>query len=283
MPWTSQTLLPPLVMTSRFTAQHWALSEGMTDPSRTTENAINSPLLRLPAELRNKIWAYAYGNAVVHVRSRMRSNVRELQFRVCPEENDPHATRECCSLSDTKASVPLVSKQLWFEATGTFMASNTLVFDRHYDFYEFALLRQESLSRLSRLLIRPGNSPYFGLGSWATVSTSSILGRFNNLQGVRLLLQVSSWDISLLRIKDVMRLPRWRSTRLPAIIRAFQQHPLKNKYTYVKTVPFDHYGMNPVVLNPVITSGMEAIIKVKLLEYHPRRRLSWRGQDDENA
>jgi hypothetical protein len=38
------------------------------DPCRTLRNSIASPLLRLPAELRNYIWALAFGNRTVHPR-----------------------------------------------------------------------------------------------------------------------------------------------------------------------------------------------------------------------
>jgi hypothetical protein len=154
-------------------------------------------MIRLPAELRNCIWAYAYGNAVVHVHLSdfgLRHSRHGVLYSICDSDDDPRTIISCCYFPSNKpASVPLISKQIWYEVTGTFMTTNMFTLNCHFTFYAFALLRRESVSRLSKLLIRL-SGPIRYEDEWSKVLTSSILGRFKNLQGVNLVVQVDPTD-----------------------------------------------------------------------------------------
>jgi hypothetical protein len=67
----------------------------LTFDDSTARNAVESPLLRLPAELRESIWTLAFGMRTVHPRSNgayswksgvKRSTYRQLSFDYCQEE-----------------------------------------------------------------------------------------------------------------------------------------------------------------------------------------------------
>ena len=114
---------------------------------------------------------------------------------------------------------------------------------------------------------------------WASVLTSSLLGRFKNLRGLVLDLVLCWAQFSLLQQKDVMRNVAWKGQKVPAIIRAFQQHQLEASRT---TVTFSKWNTWPAEPRPIAAEGMDVIIKGHLLEYHPRH-LSKRGQENEEA
>jgi hypothetical protein len=87
------------------------------------------------------------------------------------------------------------------------MASNTFALNFYSDFHKFALLRHESVSQLSKLLIRADHTFWSDPShNWSKVLISSILGCFENLQEVTLVLFMLTHNTtSLLHTKDVVR------------------------------------------------------------------------------
>ncbi|KAF2821986.1 hypothetical protein CC86DRAFT_385707 [Ophiobolus disseminans] len=237
----------------------------------TGTNAANSPLFQLPAELRNRIWAYAYGGNTIHVSTKSAPSY-QLRLEVC--ENVEGALCRCNVPEVTpKAPMPLVCEQFWFEVHGIFFASNHFMAKRPGSLRELALYHERFAERVSALRINLREEIYYRMEEWAPVLTSSILGRFKNLRGVTLAFTVHPRNVYLFQPKDVMRDAEWKGLKLPAVLRAFQQHRLDKKRT---TVTFSIKGAE------VPADGLAKIIKDHLLDYHPRR-LSKRGQKEEDT
>ncbi|ORY14377.1 hypothetical protein BCR34DRAFT_585781 [Clohesyomyces aquaticus] len=53
----------------------------------TQQNIIQSPLLRLPAEIRNQIWTYAYSHLVIHPIRVPYSRTREVRYATCRQSD----------------------------------------------------------------------------------------------------------------------------------------------------------------------------------------------------
>ncbi|KAF3032145.1 hypothetical protein E8E11_001785 [Didymella keratinophila] len=98
----------------------------------TTQNSLQSPLLRPPAELRNKIWKFTYQDQELLI---LQSYVTE---RVEYDLGDGEIPR-------------LVSKQFWAEASKVFLDTCTLVF------HDPLLCH---LSQPATLLSSPGSAGY---------------------------------------------------------------------------------------------------------------------------
>lgn len=118
--------------TDLWVQQHAIRSTTLTS-TRAATNLAESPLLRLPAELRNKVWENAYGGNVIHVEFRTgnRQITGALICKRCVEDEDPRKNVNCCvsRTGSGSISVPLVSKQYWAEASITFFASNAFSID----------------------------------------------------------------------------------------------------------------------------------------------------------
>ncbi|KAN0102837.1 hypothetical protein V8E51_011150 [Hyaloscypha variabilis] len=69
-------------------------------------NATNSPLLRLPQELRNKIWGYVLGNQLIHI------GLREWHQRYTSKLTNPHLYNTICQSSITERKAYELSKTL---------------------------------------------------------------------------------------------------------------------------------------------------------------------------
>jgi hypothetical protein len=76
----------------------------------------------------------------------------------------------------------------------------------------------------------------------------------------------------LLQRKDVMTDALWKPRKLPAIIRAFQQHQLKAQRTSAIFAKMVYDYSAPVVESVTFDAqGLDRIIKDLLLDHHPRR------------
>jgi hypothetical protein len=242
------------------------------------QNAERSPLLRLPAELRNKIWEYAYSGSVVFVdltRSISRSKMpRTLIFRSCQQEHDLASSVTCrhraCA---TPFSVPTVSKQFWFEAAAAFLASSTFDFEDAAVFHDFALSGRSYISRIHRISLRDlSGFGWFGQ-KWHLALNSSLVALFEGLQGIHLGLAMTAHEAGT--FQRTFGTAYWMTGSLSKICRSFQQHKLDAKHTTVSVVRHTSYWPPGTVLD---SSRIEGIIKNRLLEHIPSRR-STRGRD----
>lgn len=169
--------------------------------------------------------------------------------------------------------MPLVSKQFWYEVSGTFYDSNIFHFQDPRTLRALALSNEKFAQRASNLRITL--QPHL-IEESASALTSSIVGRFKGLRGVVLEFTLSPYELHLLQRKNVMHDASWRSKKVPTIIRAFQQHQLESRRT---AVIFAGNSNNGGARHPIAAEGMASIIKGHLLDYHPRR-LSKRGQEE---
>lgn len=132
---------------------------------RTAQNAVQSPLLPLPAELRNQIWALLYKTARVTV---MRSQRRYRKTGTSSPKTFQAWPAKCLPQP--------VCKQYWVEATGLFFSTATFDFGMGI-FLAFARspLTQAILSHIKRLSLwsNPDNSRLH----------ASDVGRVSNLEG----------------------------------------------------------------------------------------------------
>ncbi|KAF2000865.1 hypothetical protein P154DRAFT_522146 [Amniculicola lignicola CBS 123094] len=176
-------------------------------------NSAISLLLRLPAELRNEIWRYAYGDLTVHVRSSgqgrpkyyvcrsahsmldyyhmsLEGSSPDSRFRWNQEALNIPGLFSCCPREKelTRFTLPLVSKQYWCEASAIFLESVTFDFKFPRTFSMFMESSQISIPRIQNLAfeITVGFGP-----RWPAALTCKAIGKFRDLQGVQLRLSVS--------------------------------------------------------------------------------------------
>jgi hypothetical protein len=158
----------------------------------------------------------------------------------------------------------LVCKQMWNETTSIFF--ETAVFTMRADnqsFHTFATSpsTQSVVSRVRRLHIHT-----VLLSPWYTAANATDVGRFQSLQGVE-------WDVlfypsnpRLVETPGVMSAPAWKSSKIPLLIQAFQQHKLQKDLT---SVAFRLLGRHYFDRGPDTTLLSETV-RGLLLEYTPR-------------
>ncbi|KAF9692720.1 hypothetical protein EKO04_009235 [Ascochyta lentis] len=269
---------PQHVLAAAATAPSAASPQDAPFVDITALNAVQSPLLRLPAELRNKIWSYAYGDEFVHVDQGF-SKHRLFRFHVCQHKG---SSRPCgCSRNTPLFSIPLVSKQFWWEVSASFQSSATLVFNTE-DSYNVlrAFLRSAhaflAQVRYLELLVLSEHWMYRGdLRGYAL--TSALVGTMKNLQGIRLSLDFDFGPMYLLSDPDIMRSADWKGSGIPRIIQSFRQHKLNPDKIAVdvrlsmcpwRSVLHLNGNFKPSASDLV---SFEEAIKNALLDHHPRR------------
>lgn len=206
---------------------------------RATRNDVQSPLLRLPAELRNIIWEYAFGHMVVHVKSRLRLARNEEYDRKDP---DPWLwfRFEGFAREDLPILRP-VCQRFFAEATGVFWSSCVFSFDKPMSFQALARSGLSCVPRIQRIAIDlkgdhggPSHSIENIPWKWRNVFTVSFVGRFRNLEGVNISGCVE-WDfVDNGATPDIVNGTVWKATAMSTMIGAFQQHKLKAELTSVK-------------------------------------------------
>jgi hypothetical protein len=180
------------------------------------------------------------------------TNMTETQQRV-----------RCCSkgFRELKAfSLPLVSRQFWYEASKVFLASCTFSFENALHLRTLLLDRKHLAARIRRLELNIDR-----LGEWAPTLTCSAIRKLETLQGLTLILHnigvVNRADSSdTWNSNDVMKL---KTSDLPSAIRAFQQHELQERLITVAMLP-PPYAVAEL-------RGLSGTIRGLLLEPHPRR------------
>lgn len=225
--------------------------ENSTDVHRSTLNATQSPLLRLPAELRTKIWELLYSDIIINTYMGDHPEIKYIPV-ACPD-------RPC-----------LVSKQFWAETSHIFLSTCTFRFYAARTFHHFALSQNITVARIRKIWIRC----FLGhldnrincSKRWAQ-ALASVLGRFRGLEGVHLYFLIDYDDIASWDGRDIMNHANRSSkaTKLSAIIRSFQQHNLMGGLTTVKVV-----GLGAAIY-AATSSALSVTIRSHLLDHHPRR------------
>lgn len=111
------------------------------------------------------------------------------------------------------------------------------------------------------------------------------MGRYATLRGVVLELNLPASPLWMLLKKNVMRHVFWKTRKIPAIIRAFQQHKLEAAHTSFLLRRHYYYPMLTKRCSylpqdeHLVTEGLAGLLKGQLLDHHPRR-LSRRGLED---
>jgi hypothetical protein len=233
----------------------------------TAKNSTQSPLLRLPAELRNKIWDYAYGNSVVNV-NRVMYIGKDLSYTSCQEHGVGQDRTNCHGKKCSKpVKVPMVSKQFWYEAVAAFLESNTFEFDNPHALRKFAMSGLPHVAGIRRISIRSSDGLAYALDYWRKAWAASVVEQMGGLRGVDLQLGLHHHDARELQ-KSIMKRPYGRLGNVPKMIRSFQQHQLNDRHTTVNLVEFRwERGPTP---NTSYHTLAEAI-RVELLDHHPRR------------
>ncbi|KAJ8119131.1 hypothetical protein OPT61_g16 [Boeremia exigua] len=198
----------------------------------TARNTLDSPLLRLPAELRNLIWTFAFGDQIILVRGSRSSYDAEnhlVDFRSLDAFSSfRHATLKVAESSFTPK---LVCRQFWAETSQVFLSSCTFRVDHAHDFRKLALSKQPVVPKIRRLMICLGSRTHNFPMYWHDVFTSSLVGRFTSLEGVTFTGEVC-WGPKRGGL-DVMNGSHWKMRHLPNTIRSFQQHKLRENLTLV--------------------------------------------------
>jgi hypothetical protein len=238
--------------------------------------------LRLPAELRNSIWEYAYGGGMVHVRFRhfKRQVTSALLCHRCVHDIIPGSEGEGCCMrrNPPPMSIPLVCKQYWAETSTTFFASNSFSINEPQVFRALVLSNSDFVSRIKQLDF-PSLGFIYSYRPWAAAVNSSTVGYLKSLRGVTMRMFVGHPDDIELEQDDVLGSAYWKAFKLPGIVRAIQQHRLDQGST--KFTIFNYKGWyHGTEMDPGRVGVFEGRIKESLLEHHPRR-ISRRGQEDE--
>lgn len=208
----------------------------------TTQNAEESPLHRLPPELRNAIWKILYSNKDVEVNTLYNRSAFKarpaLVYRIVNRYRD-HAQ----SLEEVDGPAP-ISKQFWAETTSIFFSSAIFEFNAAESFRVFSMThqRQAFIPRITHLRVdskRPSRRAFdyksHGFWStWAAALNPITLGQFNSLEGFE-------WSVTCFAGPQKMQSQNlsladeiWDKSKLMSIVRALQQRRLRPKLTVIQ-------------------------------------------------
>lgn len=187
---------------------------------------MQSPLLRLPAELRNAIWKLAYSDKRLEVRAR----------RVLPRRR---------SFLYFEGPTPgLVCKQHWAEVIPIFLETCTFAFNDDSAFEEFLTTGSPVLAHVRRLAFHVDLSLCIGVGTardWANTlrKISDLSDDLERLEGVQI--SAKSW-LTMLWARQpfvVSGEPSvWEKVGLSGMVRFFQHYKLKEELTSCEVTGF---------------------------------------------
>ncbi|KAF2865442.1 hypothetical protein BDV95DRAFT_586414 [Massariosphaeria phaeospora] len=192
----------------------------------TLHNAQNSSLLRLPAELREQIWTYAFGNRTLHPDSSRKfyghPGRGTLTFYRCQEPHSDaevyamslqgsapdapyswaaesmvqddrwvgsHGTR-CLMQKAENATAPAVCKQMYHEAEEIIWKTTTWSFASPFAFQDFVRTPGVKLHLITQLSIVLDHR---GLHGWENALTPGTVASCTSLVGLNLIMSISRW------------------------------------------------------------------------------------------
>ncbi|KAH6625430.1 hypothetical protein C7974DRAFT_425104 [Boeremia exigua] len=227
----------------------------------TAQNAIQSPLLRLPAELRNKIWQLLYGDQHLEVAiCRWDRKDFDMEFSILRREPGLSVSWE------RPVHVPKpFCRQAWSESMAVFFSSAV------FHFRDVTRLRrlisslphQPLVSRIQRIglagfILR--QHEWMGLHGKLDMVT---VGKIVSLKGLEWSMVVEQEDAQLLAQMNHDTL--WESLQLAKMVEMFQQHKLREDLT---TVTIHDYTGYPF---PGNVAALSDKLRRRLLEHTPRR------------
>ncbi|KAJ4343580.1 hypothetical protein N0V87_000347 [Didymella glomerata] len=252
-------------------AIHTRSSEACKTADITAQNAVESPLLRLPAELRNAIWELVYGNQTVFIARSTRGLGLFRSSHAGYHRYDPDPT------PPSRTPQP-ISKQYWAEAKDVFYYSATFDFRclRAFEAFATAPSTQAAVPYITRISIPTllaGRSYLFS--NSVLESDVAIVRRFSHLKGLEWNLRYMYPLIDLIQDPRLLDAPGWGPFRTSSIIQAFQQHNLEPSLISVKLDPmplsFHHHP-------PLDTTALSNAIRNLLLQHAPERSARARNE-----
>jgi hypothetical protein len=193
---------------------------------RTALNATKSPLLRLPAEIRHRIWCFYFRNLVINVdganrpgdyvahkrvwdptsKSMVYKNLPRLPYYLTFSTCGPITDKVCTHISPLdhdwpwrwdkckhalRVFHPLVCKQFWFETHSMLVGRATWVFFNHQDLAMFIKTKRDVAAHVRKLIIYSHHWHFrHTLGAWTyhwqQALTWSKMRHLTRLQGVEL-------------------------------------------------------------------------------------------------
>lgn len=238
-----------------------------TDFFRTSLNSTASPLLRLPAELRNQIWRLAFGEKMLYVSARRDPTNRrkrpQLDYFLYDSvlEQRIDRTTQHSHRSFLGAPQP-VCRQYWAEASHAFFSSCALVVDYGSStaFPIFVQFGGPIVSQIRRLIVYDSGVT-FPL-SWDKVFKTALVGRLTSLEGV----SVSGSLFWIPTATDSLG-EYFMIGPMATCIRSFQQHQLKEELTIV-----DLQASAGMTAPAAVVGAAKDAIRELLLRYCPLRR-----------
>lgn len=215
------------------------------------------------------IWRYAFGNLLVSIKASSRKTINRSSPVLYQVFRNTDGLR--VKIASQLVVPGLVSKQFWYEAAAICLENTTFEFQEARDFLALAMSNADLVRRIRRISItvaitsRDDVQGNYYISQWASVLTSSVVGRFVELRGLEFDLFLDHGPRALLRSIDVLDDVQWKARKLPQILRSFQQHQIRDKLTEVTVTYF------PKTDPELDTNPLAQAILTQLLDYHPRR------------
>jgi hypothetical protein len=226
-------------------------------------------LLRLPKNIRDRIWSHAYGDLIIHAQPTYHDQKMTplgdyaFQYTFCQLEYSteiPGCHRSLQKCQRVKFYWPIVCKQYWTETMKAFYATATFKVESSIDFYMLASSQQQSVSHMRNLELHLGLGIKHHNRIWSQERCARVIKHFESLQSLALLIGLVVEDDSnytgtcISSSEDgrgsVIRGSRlegrvWQEERnwLPVFLRSFQVHQLQADRTRV--VLFDRKKSKP--------------------------------------
>jgi hypothetical protein len=199
---------------------------------------MQSPLLRLPAELRNAIWEFAYSDKWIEV------SLRCTEIIVRSRWHRPRKRRSSPFPYSEGPGPGLVCRQHWAEVIPIFLETCTFSFKDESTFEQFLTTGSSVIAQVRRIAIRLDLSHYIEMSDakgWsdAVRKVSHVADKLESLEGVQI--SAKSWLLKHWTAVpfDVLGHSVWGEVGLSEIVRFFQQYRLKEELTSCEVTGFD--------------------------------------------
>jgi hypothetical protein len=226
-------------------------------------------LLRLPKNIRDRVWSHAYGDLIIHAQPTYHDQKMKplgdyaFKYTFCQLEDlteIPGCHRSLQKCQRIKFYWPIVCKQYWTETIEVFYATATFKVESSIELYILATSQQQSVRRMRNLELHLGFGIKHHNRIWSQERCARVIKHFESLQSLALLIGLVAEDDSnyagtcIDSGEDgrgfVIRGSRlegreWQEERnwLPVFLRSFQVHRLQADRTRV--VLFDRKKSKP--------------------------------------